>query len=106
MGDLIPSYPANSSVSYELLKLNVPWEWNVHTSRLFQESKGWFCQSSRLIHFDPAKPLVLTSDAAPTGIRVVLSHLGENGDHHIGFVSKTLTAAEKNYSQLDCEALE
>ncbi|KAJ8885447.1 hypothetical protein PR048_011644 [Dryococelus australis] len=92
---LSPQLSSKLCAFYELLKLNVPWEWNIDVSRLSQESKGWFCRSSALVHFDLAKLLVLT---------LILSHLGENGDHLIGFVSKTLTAAEK-YSRLDQEAL-
>ncbi|KAJ8876066.1 hypothetical protein PR048_023974 [Dryococelus australis] len=61
--------------------------------------------TSLLVQFDPAKPLLLTSDASQTGVGVILSHVGENGDHPIGFVSKTLTAAEKDYLQSDCETL-
>ena len=45
-------------------------------------------------------------EASPYGVGAVLSHLMADGlDRPIGFVSRTLNAAKKNYSQLDKEEL-
>ena len=59
-----------------------------------------------LVHFDPAKPLIVACDASPYGVGVVLSHRMESGkDQPIGFSSHTLAPAEKKYSQLEKEGL-
>ena len=64
-------------------------------------------QSSRvLVHFDPSLPLIPSCDASPYGLGAVLSHKMPNGEERpVGFASRTLTATELKYSQLDKEAL-
>ena len=61
-------------------------------------------QSSRvLVHFDPNLPLILSCDASPYRPGVVLSHRMPSGEERPA--SRTLTATELKYSQLDKEAL-
>ena len=62
--------------------------------------------SNLLVHFDPSLELTLACDASPYGVGAVLAHRTADGvEKPIGFVSRTLTSAEKNYSQLEREGL-
>ena len=58
-----------------------------------------------LTHFDLSKPLILACDASPYGIGAVLSYQVGEDDLPIAFASRSLAPAEKNYSQIDKEAL-
>jgi len=59
-----------------------------------------------LVHFDPSKELILATDASDYGVGAVLSHKVEGGaERPIGYISRSLNAAERNYSTLEKEAL-
>ena len=58
------------------------------------------------MHYDPKRQLVLTCNASPFGIGAVLAHIMDDGSERpVGYASRTLSQAEKGYSQLDKEAL-
>lgn len=59
-----------------------------------------------MVHYSADLPLILSGDASPYGVGAVLAHVMPDGrEAPIAFGSRTLQAAEKNYSQLDKEAL-
>jgi len=72
----------------------------------FQKSKELLTSAKLLVHFDPTLPLVLACDASQYGIRTVLAHkLPDGSEQPIGYASRSLNAAKKNYSQLEKEGL-
>ena len=72
----------------------------------FQQSKYLLNSSNLLIHYDPEKPMVIACDASPYGLGAVLSHImPDKSERPIMFTSRTLTNAERNYSQIEKEVL-
>ena len=52
-----------------------------------------------------SKELVLETDASPYGTGAVLSQIENGQEKPLAFVSKTLTPAQRRYSQIDREGL-
>lgn len=89
---------------YELLKKNARWQWGARQEAAFEATKR-LVSAKFLTHYDPQKPLVLETDASSYGIGAVLYHRVNGEAKPVGFRSRTLTAAERNYAQIEREAL-
>ena len=82
------------------------WHWGTKQIKAFQDAKDALQDNTLLVHYDSSKQLILACDASPHGLGAALSHILEDGlEKPIAYASRTLTAAEKNYSQLEKEAL-
>ncbi|KAK2188519.1 hypothetical protein NP493_129g00010 [Ridgeia piscesae] len=69
-----------------------------------QRAKELLLSEEVLAHYDANKPILLQDDASNYGIGAAHSHIMEDGiERPVGFGSRTLNAAERNYSQLDKE---
>ena len=91
---------------YHLLKQGVKWQWNKQHTTAFAKAKRALQDDSLLVHYNSTRQLVLACDASPYGLGAVLSHIMDDGQERpVAYASRTLTPAEKNYSQLEKEAL-
>ena len=91
---------------YNLLQKNAECKWEKKQQEAFRAWKDFLCSADVLVHFDSSKDSILSCDASPYGIGGVLSHkMNDRTERPIGFVSRTLDSAEKNYSQLEKESL-
>ena len=91
---------------YRLLQKDVKWMWGQEQEEAFSAAKEALQDDSLLVHYDESKPLILACDASQYGLGAVLSHTMEDGtERPVAYASRTLTAAEKRYSQLEKEGL-
>ena len=82
------------------------WYWDTTCERAFKNSKYMICKAGILCHYDPSKPLKLACDASSYGLGAVISHVSPDGvEKPIAFASRIMTSAERNYSQVEREAL-
>ena len=91
-----------------LLRKGVEWQWEQEQQKAFEASKKLLLSAPVLVHYDTVKPLRLTVDSSAYGVGAVLSHVDDyedENDQPIAFKSRKLSQAERNYSQLDKEAL-
>ena len=89
-----------------LLRHDVRWDWTQDCAKAFKEAKESLVSSRVLAHYDPKLPIKLAADASVYGIGAVISHVYQDGSKRpVAFASRTLTSAERNYAQLEKEAL-
>ena len=91
---------------HNLLKKEVRWNWDSKCEKNFLEAKRALLSERVLAHYEEGRELVLSVDSSAYGLGAVLAHRYENGSERpVSCVSRTLSAPERNYSQLDKEAL-
>ncbi|XP_063534911.1 uncharacterized protein K02A2.6-like [Cydia strobilella] len=90
---------------YNLLKSGVKFVWDRECQAAFKQIKRALGSSQVLTHYSEELPLILTCDASGVGVASVISHVTEHGERPVAYASRTLTAAERAYAQIDREAL-
>ena len=82
------------------------WVFGEKEKQAYQDLKKMLVSDRVLTFYNPELPLVVDSDASSVGLGGVLSHIMPNGEEKpIEFASRTMTSAERRYSQIDREAL-
>eukprot|EP00731_Ephydatia_muelleri_P006940 Em0003g1188a len=105
-GKFIPNLATVLAPLYRLLQKDTKWNWGRDQQEAFKCAKELLQSSTLLVHYDPKRQLVLTCDASPFGVGAVLAHIMDDGSERpVGYASRSLSQAEKGYSQLDKEAL-
>ena len=91
---------------YLLLRKDVKWKWGVAQAKAFAASKDLLTSDKCLTHFDSSLKLTLACDASAYGLGSVLSHkMPDGSERPIAYLSRMLSVAERNYSQLEKEGL-
>ena len=105
-GKFIPQLYNLRAPLERLLQKNVPFVWSDKCQESFQRIKRILMTLLSPPHFQPDESLLLASDASSVGVGAVLFHRFANRTEKvIANASKSLTPAERNYSQIEREAL-
>jgi hypothetical protein len=102
----IGHYAEISKPLTELTKKDEPFVWNEIRQEAFDTLKSKFLEEPVLVMPDPMKQFILQTDASKIAIGAVLKQYSDDGElHPCGYLSHTLTEAEKNYQVYDRELL-
>lgn len=105
-GKFVPNLSSLLHPLYALLKKDQEWVWKVDCQNALEHIKKILASDKVLCHYDQSLPLVWSVDSSAYGVGAILAHRFPDGSERpVSCASRTLTDAEKNYSQLDKEAL-
>ena len=104
-GKFIPQISTLLAPLYKLLEKDQVWNWTPECENTFRKCQSVLSSSAVLVHYDNNQPLKLACDASSYGLGAVLSHVFTDGERPIAFASRTLNKVERNYSQIEKEAL-
>ncbi|XP_062714735.1 uncharacterized protein K02A2.6-like isoform X1 [Aedes albopictus] len=104
-GKFVPHLSAKLSCLYALLRKDTKFVWNEKCQQTFEESKQALITANFLEFYDPAKPIIVVSDACSYGLGGVIAHMVDGNEKPISFTSFSLNSAQKTYPILHLEAL-
>ena len=91
---------------YRLVQSGVAWTWSKREDDAFTKLKSLLLTDTVLAHFDASVPIGIACDASNVGIGATLFHRFPDGSERANAnVSKTLSKSQRNYSQIQKEAL-
>ena len=80
------------------------WDWTPSTDASFHHLKQWICNTllkTTLAYYDHTKPVEIHTDASEYGLGTALIQ----NNKPVAFASKTLTAMESRYTNIEHECL-
>ncbi len=99
----IPNLSANTKAMRSLLEKKSEWQWEHHHAQEWEKLKNSLIMESVLKLYDPEKSVKVSTDASNDGVVLLQKHGTEW--FPIAYVSRTMTAAEINYAQIEKETL-
>ena len=102
----ISNYSTITHPLNELLRDGVEWKWSKRQEEAFSKLKDKLASAPVLMNFSDNLPLKLDTDASQYGVGAVISHVLPTGEERpIAFASRILNKSERNYTQIEKEAL-
>jgi len=106
-GKYLPPHASTvAEALHRLTRKGVSWCWESEENQAFQRLKTLLSSEKVLFHFDQTLPVGVSCDASNVGIGAVLFHCFPDGSERpIANALKTLTRSQRNYSQIQKEAM-
>ena len=101
VGKFIPNLSEITKPLRDLLQKDVVWQWTHSQEEAVKTVYKAITNSGTLRHFDPRKEVTVTADSSQYGLGAALLQDG----HVISYASRSLNTAERNYAQIEKEAL-
>ncbi|CAC5389777.1 unnamed protein product [Mytilus coruscus] len=95
----VPNFSSNTAVLRDLLKKDVPFQWDDNHDKTFKDLKTLITNSPVLRYFNSTKPVKLSVDASQNGLGAVLLQK----ELPIEYASRALTTSQKNWAQIEKE---
>ena len=105
-GKFIPNAASILAPLNKLLCKDAEWKWSAQCQQSFEQAKKTLASTDVLTHYNPSLPIRLAADASAYGIGAVIAHvLPDGSERPVAFASRTLSSSERNYAQVEKEAL-
>ena len=105
-GKFVPNLATLVHPLNRLLHKEAKWNWDTACHDALSAAKQALTSSHVLVHYDPNLPITLATNASAYGVGAVISHMLQHGSEHpIALASRTLSTSERNYTQIEKEAL-
>ena len=101
MSTFIPNLTRKTHLMRSLLKRDTHFLWTSDMQKELDTIKNEIVNAVQLTHYDPNRPAVIETDASLKGLGAVLIQ----DEKPVRFLSKALTPAETNYSNIERELL-
>ena len=91
---------------HALLRKDAKWTWSEKCQKSYDMCKAHLTSDGLLVHYEIDRELRLACDASSYGLGAVISHVMDNGEERpIAYASRSLKPSERNYAQIEREAL-